>query len=165
MNEHALTIILGVPSGIFTALFIWLFFIFYEKQLKPWFQDILYKGVEVQGLWQSNCEISHNVGNDEPIATHTLNISKQQGHVIKGTFSQHFISSDLDRYGSFKAEGYVIDGVIILTLMPENRSKSTFGTVVLNIGSASSALEGMFTYKGAITNRVKSQNVNLVKKN
>lgn len=165
MNQDILTIILGIPSGIFSAFFIWLFFVIYQKQVKPWFQDLVYRGVEIEGVWQSE-EQSDNGGGvgGSPIVNSILSISLQQGHTIKGTFSQQFESSSGKRFGAYKAEGQIIDGIVILTLMPESRSKSTYGTLVLNLGSASLSLEGIFTYKGAISNNVTYQNVKLMKK-
>ncbi|SNY58910.1 hypothetical protein SAMN06297280_3515 [Arsukibacterium tuosuense] len=165
MNQNFLSIILGIPSGIFSALFIWLFFVIYQKQFKPWFQELVYRGVEIEGIWQNDDQNGSSDGTSEtPTVTSILNISLQQGHTIKGTFSQQFVSVNEKRYGAFKAEGHIIDGVVILTLMPESRSKSTYGTLVLNLGSASLSLEGIFTYKGAISNNVTHQNVKLMKK-
>ncbi|MEW9798005.1 hypothetical protein [Alteromonas sp. CYL-A6] len=160
-----ITIILGIPSGIFSAFFIWLFFVFYQKQIKPWFQDLVYRGVEIEGVWQSEEPVDNSDGAEgKPTVISMLQISTQQGHTIKGAFSQQFESSSGMRSGAFKAEGQIIDGIVVMTLMPESRSKSTYGTLVMNLGSASSSLEGIFTYKGAISNNVTYQNVKLIKK-
>jgi hypothetical protein len=97
-------------------------------------------------------------------ATYVLNISNQSGNLIIGTFSQDFKSDDVHKHGQYLCDGHIQDGVIIISLLPSNKAKSTFGTLLLTVSEGGNCLRGIHSYK-ANDNVVNSCELELKKKN
>lgn len=164
------TILLGVPSGVVSALIVWLSITTWSNVVTPWVRKQIYRGVEVTGEWTSAL-IKDDEGNDvvdiskaAQTITYVLTIERQYGHVLKGWFSQSYKSQNSESQGRYKFKGQIMDGVVMLYLEPEVRSKSTFGTLLMYVGSAGCELDGIFTYKGAKTNSIKTTNITLKKR-
>lgn len=163
------TIFLGILSGVFTAGLLWVIFFIVNNKLKPWFRQQVYDGINVAGDW--SCIVysdeEHQVVAEKDVAhstaTYVLNISKQSGHVINGTFSQDFKSEGLHKHGQYSCDGHIQDGVIVISLLPSNKSKSTFGTLLLTISEGGNSLKGIHSYK-ANNNMVGSCELDLKKK-
>ena len=164
------TILLGIPSGIVSAFIVWVSMKAWASTFTPWLRKQIYRGVEVQGQWITvvmhdvDKKPTDNIEIASETITYVLNIENQYGHVVTGWFSQDHKCKDTESHGRFKFKGQIMDGVLMLSLTPSLKSKSTFGTLLMYVVSAGSRLEGKFTYKGAKTNNINSIDISLDKR-
>lgn len=148
----------GVISGLITSIITWLYLIIYQKQMRPWFHELVYQGTIVKGNWVCTIE-------DGGVkANYLLNLASQQGHKLNGKFSQHYEENGEIRQGTYIVEGDIKDGIILLSLSPENRDKMTYATLLLMLTPASLCLEGHFTYTSTINHNVCSHEIKLERK-
>ncbi|MEM6184462.1 hypothetical protein [Shewanella vaxholmensis] len=164
------TILLGIPSGIVSAFIVWITMRTWASTFTPWIRKQIYKGVEVQGQWTAvvmkdgDRNDIVDIENAVETITYVLNIDNQYGHVVTGWFSQDHKCAETESHGRFNFRGQIMDGVLMLSLTPSLKSKSTFGTLLMYVVSAGSRLEGKFTYKGAKTNQINSIDIVLDKR-
>ncbi|EII3091980.1 hypothetical protein AB3D11_001324 [Vibrio vulnificus] len=164
------TILLGIPSGIVSAFLVWLTIKTWATVFTPWLRTQIYRGVDVRGEWtlvQLTDDQGQVVSEMELAAqtvSYVLNIEKQYGHVLKGWFSQSVKSSDTETQGRYLVRGQILDGVVMLSLSPQNKSKSSFGTLLMYVVCAGAQLEGKFTFKGAKTNKINAIDISLKKR-
>ena len=52
IDTSSITIILGVVSGIVTTGLLYLLGIIFTKIVLPWYQKLIYKGVDLNGEWR-----------------------------------------------------------------------------------------------------------------
>lgn len=170
MKDILSTIFLGILSGVLTSGLLWIVIALVRSKVIPWFRQQVYDGMNVKGEWSCivYSDTEHRVIKDKEnahsIATYILNISSQSGHIISGTFSQDFKSEDLHKHGQYLSDGHIQDGVIVISLLPSNKSKSTFGTLLLTLSEGGNCLKGIHSYK-ANNNVVSSCELELKKKN
>ncbi|MFA0555708.1 hypothetical protein [Vibrio sp. 10N.222.55.A1] len=164
------TILLGIPSGIVSAFLVWLTIKTWATVFTPWLRTQIYRGVDVKGEW-TLVEMTGEQGvavevmeDATQTVSYVLNIEKQYGHVLKGWFSQSYKSSESESQGRYQVQGQILDGVVMLSLSPQNKCKSSFGTLLMYVVSAGGELEGKFTYKGAKTNRINAIDISLKKR-
>ena len=170
MKEILSTLFLGILSGVLTSGLIWIVISLIQTKLIPWFRQLVYGGITITGEW--SCIVysdeNHQVLADKEKAhsttTYILNVSEQAGHIVSGTFSQDFKSDALHKHGLYLASGHIQDGVVVISLLPSNKAKSTFGTLLLTIGEAGNSLKGIHSYK-ANNNVASSCELELKKKN
>ncbi|QYJ77922.1 hypothetical protein [Shewanella acanthi] len=164
------TILLGVPSGIVSALIVWLSITTWSNVVTPWIRKQIYRGVEVTGEWTSVLMTDEDDIRVDDISkafktmSYSLTIERQYGHVLKGCFFQSYKSQDSESQGRYRFKGQIMDGVVMLSLEPEVKSKSTFGTLLMYVTSAGGELNGMFTFKGAKSNMIKTTDLILKKR-
>ncbi|SHF91447.1 hypothetical protein [Vibrio gazogenes] len=164
------TILLGVSSGIVSAFLVWVCVKSWNATFTPWLRKQIYRGVEVQGEWTA--VIMHDndgrdvseIGDAVETINYVLNIESQYGHVVKGWFSQSYKNSERESQGRYKVTGQIMDGVLMLSLSPSMRSKSSFGTLLMYVAASGGMLDGIFTYKGVKTNTIKSTDITLEKR-
>lgn len=170
MNEILSTIFLGILSGVLTAGLLWAFASLIKAKLVPWFRQLVYDGINVKGEWSCivYSDFNHQVIQDKDTAhstaTYILNINEQAGHLIRGTFSQDFKTDELHKHGQYISNGHIQDGILVISLVPSNKSKSTFGTLLLTVSEGGNCLKGIHSYK-ANNNVVSSCELELKKKN
>jgi hypothetical protein len=164
------TILLGIPSGVVSAFIVWVSIKTWTSTFTPWVRKQIYRGVEVQGQWTAVIMLDSNKCLTESIEmaietiTYSLNVENQYGHIVTGWFSQDHKCAETESHGRFNFRGQIMDGVLMLSLTPSLKSKSTFGTLLMYVVSAGSRLEGKFTYKGAKTNQINSIDIALDKR-
>lgn len=170
MKEQLINIFVGVISGIFTSFILWLFFHLFKTKFEPWFKKQVYTGLKVEGDWSAiiyadeNNDVVDEQESAKSTCTYILNITKQVANKIEGYFSQDFKSQSNHRHGQYRAEGIIQDGTLIITLLPNNSAKSTFGTLLLVVEEGGNTLRGVHTYKVA-DNLVNQCDIYLKKKN
>lgn len=164
------TVFLGILSGVLTSGILWVVISLVKTKLVPWFRQQVYDGLNVKGEWScivysdTNHQVIDNKEEAHSTATYILNINEQSGHIINGTFSQDFKTDELHKHGQYLSAGHIQDGVIVISLLPSNKSKSTFGTLLLTVCEGGNCLKGIHSYK-AHNNIVGSCELELKKKN
>ena len=77
MNDHIVSLLIGISSGIVTSIFLLLFAEFVKRVVVPWYRSIIYRGVDISGQWNHIMELTQN--------TQLLHMSlKQKANVVIG---------------------------------------------------------------------------------
>ena len=109
MKDITITIFIGVLSGVMTTALIWITLKLFDKVVIPWYQQSVYRGIDISGEWSSNKEYLGKVMVDQ-----TIQIT-QKGHRINGTLiSRNKIPSKGEDTTSFSIEGEIFDNYVDL---------------------------------------------------
>lgn len=132
------SVVTGVVSGLMTGILIWFFRVIWLSQLKPWTEDMLYKGVRIDGFWISELVDIESTHKEEIFVV-------QRGHSVFGTIKT--------LEGQDQGTEYIFHGTfnnLILTGTYESKSKymTDRGTFTLKISDNGGELAGVTTYIG-----------------
>lgn len=170
MTGQLLNIFISVLSGIITAFLLWLSAHLIKTKFTPWFVKQAYRGLNIKGEW-SAIVYANDIGDivddeqeSDSTCTYILNITEQIGGTVSGIFSQDFKKKEQHRFGQYKVHGSIQDGTVVLILLPNNSTKSTFGTLLLIVDNGGNCLKGVLTYTVA-GNQVSQCDLSLSKKN
>lgn len=145
------TIFFGVISGVLTALLLLMSGLFLRKVIVPWYQEIKYQGVDLNGTWSNNEESPDKAKFEMTI--------KQNAHLIKG---EALITGSIIKDGNkleFNMTGTVWEGYLSLTMKSKDRSRVSFATLLLKVCNGGQQLEGNLSHKSMAEDIVKSGNV------
>jgi hypothetical protein len=53
MLELSYSLIVGVVSGVVTTILVFSFRIVWKKIIMPWYEERLYQGAKIEGVWSS----------------------------------------------------------------------------------------------------------------
>lgn len=138
MNEINLAIVTGIVSSILSTFFIWIFYSISRKVIVPWYEALIYKGVDLSGTWKNQVEFS----NDRK-AEGTLSL-QQNGAKIKGEMVVKNIRADEDFTIIYKVEGHIQNNRIILNSTPRNRKNFGITSSMFNITEGGRKMIGAF---------------------
>jgi hypothetical protein len=137
MTDMIFTIFIGVFSGIITSIFIWISVQIFKKLIIPWYQQTIYRGIDVSGEWTSTQEYSGKV-----LAEQTI-ILKQKGHKITGTLiSRNDIPSKGQDTTSFILNGEIFDNYVDLEYQIKDKKLLGRGSQLLKVKDGGQKLEG-----------------------
>jgi hypothetical protein len=135
------SLIIGIVSGIITTALIYLAVLIFRKIVIPWYQEIVYKGIDVGGKWRmSSAEIE---GMDM-----FLNLA-QHAHRLKGTltlFRKNEMESQIDPIRTYKIEGSISNRFIVATLSLIEKNRLGIGTLLFEVVGDGQRLKGNWTY-------------------
>lgn len=145
MEPVTATIFLGVLSGVITSALLYLCYKAYALLILPTIENILYKGVYIDGAWKSTM-----VRDVNPNHQHKIDMFmelRQYGYKIKGDLSAKSMAvtkGEIDHeYDNFyKIEGHMVNNYIVLKYHPRSRNRMGLGTLILNIKEGGKRLEG-----------------------
>lgn len=138
MNDLSLTIFIGVFSGILTSVLIWLAIQIFKKILIPWYQQSIYRGIDISGDWTSRQEFSGGV-----ISNQTLEVN-QKGHFIKGTLISHnsVPKQQEEDVKYFTLYGEIFDNYVDIEYKNRDRKNIGRGSLLLKVKNGGDTLEG-----------------------
>jgi hypothetical protein len=137
----------GVVAGILTSAFLWLSAVLISKAIIPWYQQVVYRGIDLSGRWEQTFEREG--------AQYRLDTSLQQSaHLLKGTTTKSKSRTDDDYVHAFTVSGSTWDGFVLLNLESSDRSSLSFGTALLKIYETGERLKGYLVYRGRQTDEV-----------
>jgi len=138
----SLTIILGIVSGILTTLFLLLANYIFRHLLIPWYQRLIYKGIDLNGTWLGYMHDSDEI--DMPFTM----VIKQSAHNISGTATIiKSLSKDIDKSTIYDIAGYVWEGYITINFQSIDRTRLAFATTLLQICKGGRCLTGRFIFR------------------
>jgi hypothetical protein len=96
------SIIIGIVSGLITSSLIYLLIQVFNKIVRPWYQDIIYSGVRIDGQWYTQKTFL----NGEIIQDELLEL-KQHAYKIIGTYTvtKRYKDSESIEIKTFTVEG------------------------------------------------------------
>jgi hypothetical protein len=133
------SIILGVVSGIVTSFILALVLRIYTKILKPWFEELLYKGVDIDGKWATT--------HVTPSTTYHLTLHvDQKANKLSGTYYEKCVHGSEETSAEHSITGTLVNNYIIINFSPISRKIIAPGTMLLKIMDGGSSLHGDILY-------------------
>lgn len=133
------TLWMGVISGVVTAALLGLLAQFVRRIGIPWYHEMTYQGVEIDGDWQAE---GLSFGFTQGVEL-SLN---QRAYSIEGTCSFHqeeHGSSEYEPVRVFKVSGTIRDRFVQLTTRHERRSRIGAGAFVLEVVNDGRVMRGV----------------------
>jgi len=154
------TIILGVVSGIVTSALIFLLVKVFYKIIIPWYQDILYSGINLSGQWEEVTKYSRYTDHMK------FNIS-QKNNKITGLASLVKVNNTTQEAKSkiLIITGKFQNGYLILTLENQDKRMQTLLTYLLKVNNGGELLAGNVTWVDVGTNNIKTAETQLKRLN
>lgn len=122
-----LSILIGVLTGVISAILIAFFNNIYKSLILPWFQKEVYQGVLLEGKWCGSMKI----GSVEWAMTLTI---KQRGNKVAGSLTAK--SSDPNakkKETDMFFDGSIYDGYLIISCTSKDPHDISFGAMILKI--------------------------------
>lgn len=139
MSDCSLGIVSGIVGGMITVVIVFFFTKIYQNIIEPWFENLVYKGVRVDGKWAATTEIKGQQKSQ-------IVVLKQGAHRICGT-----ITYPQDTRGfshTYEIEGWIFDNVLTLLLEEVGKGRLDRGALVLAFrpGLALPTMEGLVVW-------------------
>lgn len=146
--EIADSIILGVVSGILTSALIYLILLIGRKLIIPWYQALIYKGIDISGEWYADMEFEN--GNIQNLK---INIT-QKAYKITAlvTISKKIANSDKHEIKTYKHNGEIRERFV--TLVGRNIDKQSIGvnSILMEVIGNGKEMKG-HTLRYSVTNK------------
>ena len=143
------SLVIGVISGIITAAVIYLLVVLFDKVLLPWYCQLLYRGVDIQGKWEESLSLG-----DGKTQIVTVELS-QKAHAIKGSVTVvKSTNGKIDRTEIMSLEGAVKDRLFNGTIVPVDKKRVGIVTVLLEIIGDGSRMMGSTTWYDVNTAKI-----------
>lgn len=147
--ELAATIFIGVLSGVIASVLFFALGRIYQKILVPWFEERIYKGINVEGVWQlEHIDYTHH-------RRITLELT-QHAQKLSGT-SIHIATSETatgDRLRRYRINGRIQDRFLLLSGEPSDSSRIGAVTFLLEVVGDGQVMEGFSTAYSTVTSQV-----------
>lgn len=134
-------IFLGVISGVITTLILSLVVLFFKKIFTPWYEERVYKGIDVSGAWKT-CK---KEGNWELYIFINLN---QKGHNIEGTFQAKtsWFNPTREYTNHYQIQGEIVDNHLLINYKALPKDRTGLGSFLLRVSQGGKKLRGGAVY-------------------
>ncbi|ELB2885884.1 hypothetical protein QNE71_004574 [Vibrio alginolyticus] len=136
------TVFWGAIAGIVTTIVLAVISLVFKKGLIPWYQEIIYKGVDLKGNW-----LLRETYEDGVTYTCQLNLT-QKAHKISGNASMTVMNSGHDYNQIFDIEGETWEGYLTLNMRSKNNTTLSFVAGLLKVEERGASLSGSWAYRG-----------------
>jgi hypothetical protein len=124
MNDISLNIVLGIFSGILTSALLFALNRLFLEVVVPWYQQLIYEGVDLRDLWVYDHSKSDGVGKFR------LKL-EQKAHNLSGQLTYTSVEKDTESVISYLVSGTVWEGYVTLNLKSSDRRRIAFATTLL----------------------------------
>jgi hypothetical protein len=118
------SIILGVVSGLLASFLIYLGARLFDKVLLPWYRELIYRGIDISGQWQT--KTMHPSGNIEDSVMHVTQKAEKLSCVV--TIAKKLASSDDVQIKTYQFTGELRERFV--ALVGRNIDRRSLGTNV-----------------------------------
>ncbi|HHF2855184.1 TPA: hypothetical protein ACPJZ8_004408 [Vibrio diabolicus] len=132
------SVVAGIVAGLITGVLIWLFRVVWLSILKPLTEDLLYKGVRIDGLWFSELVDTDSIHKEEISVV-------QRGNSISGTIKT---LEGQDKGSSYRFTGSFKNLILTGTYESTSKYMTDRGTFTLKLSDNGGELKGVTTYVG-----------------
>lgn len=154
-------IIWGIVAGALTSALLLLLGQVFTKVLIPWYQSIVYKGVDLRGRWTSQRTDRNGISYH-----YTLDL-EQNAHDLKGNMTIAKMNSQPnpaagllgDYVQSFTIDGGVWEGFVTLQMESTDRRSLSLATSLLQIRDRGQTLVGHMAYRSTRVDQVDSEDI------
>ncbi|MEX8498949.1 hypothetical protein [Leptothrix ochracea] len=150
-------IVWGVVSGLLTSAVLLLAGLFFTKVAIPAYLDLIYKGVDLRGVW--TCERQIKGG------TFSIQLSlEQSAHNVTGTGTLTKAGTGNGDYVQFfSIAGSTWEGFLTINMRSSNRRTLSFVAGLLKVKGRGETLEGHWVYRAASIDEAVSEELKLVR--
>ena len=154
-------IIWGVVAGILTSAVLLVVSRLVEKVVIPWYQDLVYKGIDLRGKWLAQETYSSG------ISYHYSLLLKQNAHNVRGSMTISKMNSQPGAPGgqlgdyvqSFTVRGTTWEGFLTINMTSDDRRSLSFATSLLQVRNRGQALVGHMAYRSSQVDQVGSEEI------
>lgn len=145
------TLFWGVVTGILTSALLFGLGVITSKIILPWYQDLVYKGVDLRGLWVNESDYAG--------ARYRYQTSlKQNAHQLTGTTTITKSGTGQDDYViNFDVTGSTWEGFVVLNLRSTDRKTLSFATGLFKVKNRGKSLVGHLAFRSLTTDEVASE--------
>lgn len=137
-------LVVGIFSGVSTALFLYFVNLLWSGWLIEWYREITYKGEDVSGSWQWTDK------DEEHKSTNTMHmVLKQKAHAVTGFLKVSYDGQDQTFSISYLIDGEYRDNYLLLTCRSK---KFNDGFLIVRLNNDGTLLNGHFTFTDAAKN-------------
>src|SRR5689334_15488330 len=144
-------IIWGIVAGVMTSAFLAALAAFFQKVLIPWYEVLVYKGVDLQGKWIAQKTYSNG------ISYHYSLLLKQSAHALEGSMTISKMNSPPSQGGQYLGDyvqkfdviGSTWEGFVTLNMTSDDRRSLSFATTLLQVTKRGAALSGHMAYRSS----------------
>lgn len=149
-------VIWGVVSGLATSALLLILGLLASKVVLPWYTELVYKGVDLRGVWTEERDIGDGKCFSVQLAL------EQHAHKIHGTGTLTKSSAaSIDYVQFFSIEGSTWEGFLTLNMRSTNRKSLSFVTGLLKVKERGESLDGHWVYRGSFTDEAESEELHL----
>jgi hypothetical protein len=148
-SKVSLTIVLGIVSGIITTALLYLAGIVFTKIIIPWYQKIIYQGVDLNGEWK----FERQLNNESEIFRLSL---VQNANSISGQLTYLRINNEETREVNYLLNGSVWEGYLTLNMKSKDRRAIAYATSLLKVERGGRELKGNHCFRNFRTDQVDS---------
>jgi hypothetical protein len=147
----------GVVAGLITAAVLFILGLTFSKIVIPWYQNLIYKGVDLRGVWIREF--------DQNNAHYAIQLAlSQSAHEVNGTGTFTKSGAGTENYVQFfTVSGSTWEGFLVITMRSTNRKSLSFVAGLLKIKDRGNALIGHWVYRGGRTDEAESEALHLVR--
>lgn len=135
------SLVIGIVSGIITTALIYLAVLIFRRIVIPWYQGIVYKGIDVGGEWRV---LSPNIEGIDMFLT-----LDQNAYRLKGTLTLTTKEGDelqIDRIRTYRIEGSVSNRFIVAILSRIEKNRIGIGTLLFEVVGDGQTMKGIWTF-------------------
>ncbi|MBB6254340.1 hypothetical protein [Nitrospirillum iridis] len=154
-------IIWGVVAGVLTSAFLLILGQLIQKVIVPWYQGIIFKGVDLAGKWVASKTFADGITYSYSMMirqnAHTLNgaMNIAKNNSIPGPPGGHL--GDYNQ--GFTLTGTTWEGFVMLNLTSDDRRSLSFSTSLLQIRNRGQSLVGHMAYRSSRVDQVDSEEI------
>jgi hypothetical protein len=142
LSNITLSIATGVLSGVITTAFLFIMGKLFYKLVLPWYQNIKYQGVDLEGDWVSELKHGSNIAGKFKMTI------QQNAHDLSGTIVCTQGPSPEDTETTLlNLTGITWEGFVTLNIKSIDRKRLSFGTSLLRVTHGGLTLTGIYAYR------------------
>jgi hypothetical protein len=149
----ASNILLGVISGIVTSIAIFLFSVVWKKQLVPWYEQRVYKGIRIQGTWFLVDDDKDKPKDGHWTQIETLDISQTAHHIV-GTLTLSPKEGVGGPVIALTVTGDITDRFVSMSFKSPSQNRLAYGVILGEVRSDGNRIEGQAAYYEVHANAV-----------
>ena len=145
----------GVVAGIVTSAVLFIVGLFFTKIFLPWYEALVYQGVDLRGTWNQNFERQHG-----SFVFH-MDLD-QNAHRLTGSATMiKSGSADKDYLQPFTIRGSTWEGFVQLTFRSTGRKSLSYASALVKFVERGDSLVGHWAYRGSHTDSVEVEAIHL----
>jgi len=144
------TILIGVISGVITAVILFLVKRFFTNTIIPLYQRVKYQGADISGSWFAEYK-----GDDNSKSTFSI-VLQQNAHIVTGSIQFSHNGPEKNYNVDYKVSGEYWEGYLNLLCRSKDRKVFSHASAFLKLINGGTGLLGNFSFRNAETDVVTS---------
>jgi len=157
-----LNIFISVFSGVLSAAFLYIFSIYFNKIIIPWYRNLKYKGLDISGKWIEihNYEDLFIQESEITLMQYTENV---EGNIVLA--KRHKNSKDIFEIKSFKFKGEFNNNFLNITCWNTDHKQIGTTNYLLLIKLDGRTMQGIKTYYDVGFQKINSVEISWIREN